>query len=245
MPQRVNVDQLIRDLSKAGSAAGFEVATYGATNQHPLIAMSRAGSSKGGRKIYISSGIHGDEPAGPLALLDILQKNELPAEDDIYLCPLMNPDGLAAGKRENAKGMDLNRDYSDFRSLEIAAHQQWVSKDIQALDLALHLHEDWEATGFYLYELNFSESPGLADVMLSAAARFLPIEQASEIDGHPANSGIIRPEAPPEDLEGLPEAVYIQTNFNCLNYTLETPSGLELDQRIAAQRAVILAALKI
>ncbi|MEM7790957.1 MAG: M14 family metallocarboxypeptidase [Verrucomicrobiota bacterium] len=245
MPQRVNVDQLIRDLSKAGSAAGFQVATYGATNQYPLIAMSRAGSSRGGRKIYISSGIHGDEPAGPLALLDLLQEDRLPAEDDIHLCPLMNPDGLATGKRENAKDMDLNRDYSNFNSLEIAAHQKWISENIETLDLALHLHEDWEATGFYLYELNFSKVPGLADAMLSAAARFLPIEQANEIDGHPADSGIIRPEGIPEDIEGLPEAVYIQTNFNCLNYTLETPSGLKLDLRIAAHKEATLAALKV
>lgn len=156
----------------------------------------------------------------------------------------MNPTGLDAGTRENKDRIDLNRDYSEFHSGEIRQHVAWVQRRIKALDLALHLHEDWEATGFYLYELNFGNESSLSKQILDAAQQHLPIETAEEIDGHPAADGIIRPESLPDVPEGLPEAIYFQKNFGGLNYTLETPSSLALPQRIAALKASICSAIR-
>ena len=34
-------------------------------------------------------------------------------EEEIWLCPIYNPDGYVAGSRYNAHGTDLNRDYPD------------------------------------------------------------------------------------------------------------------------------------
>ena len=67
---------------------------------------------------------------------------------------------LAKGvTREARPGTDLKREYTDFSSIEITTHRDWCQQHIQTLDLALHLHDDWESQGSYLYELNFKQDP--------------------------------------------------------------------------------------
>ena len=62
------------------------------------------------------AGIHGDEPAGPLAALRLLQENNWPPNAEIFLLPCLNPVGFTLNKRENADGIDLNRDYRNPQS---------------------------------------------------------------------------------------------------------------------------------
>ena len=54
--------------------------------------------------------IHGTEPAG-LAVIRRLRTMPLPAGVHLWLVPTVNPDGLAAGTRQNAHGVDLNRNW--------------------------------------------------------------------------------------------------------------------------------------
>lgn len=54
--------------------------------------------------------IHGSEPAG-LAVIARLRRAPLPAGVHLWLVPTANPDGLAAGTRQNAHGVDLNRNW--------------------------------------------------------------------------------------------------------------------------------------
>ena len=54
--------------------------------------------------------IHGTEPAG-LAVVSRLRRMPLPAGVHLWLVPTANPDGLAAGTRQNAHGVDLNRNW--------------------------------------------------------------------------------------------------------------------------------------
>jgi protein MpaA len=54
--------------------------------------------------------IHGNEPAG-LAVIRRLRRIRLPAGVHLWLVPTVNPDGLAAGTRQNAHGVDLNRNW--------------------------------------------------------------------------------------------------------------------------------------
>ena len=236
--------ELINQVTTSAKEVGFEIETFGQIGAWPLLSMTRCSQDGNGQNIYISAGIHGDEPAGPLALLELLKEDALPKNHNYWICPVLNPSGLDDGTRENADGLDLNRDYRDFHSEEIRSHAAWVKRQITSLDIALHLHEDWESKGFYLYELNFGPKEGLADNILEAVAQHLPIETASEIDGHHANApGLIRPESIPEIEEGHPEAIYFKQEFGGLNYTLETPSALALAQRIAAMKAAVIATL--
>jgi murein peptide amidase A len=54
--------------------------------------------------------IHGTEPAG-LAAIRRLRHVPLPSGVHLWLVPTVNPDGLAAGTRQNAHGVDLNRNW--------------------------------------------------------------------------------------------------------------------------------------
>ena len=54
--------------------------------------------------------IHGSEPAG-LAVIAQLRRLPLPPHVHLWLVPTVNPDGLAAGTRQNAHGVDLNRNW--------------------------------------------------------------------------------------------------------------------------------------
>jgi hypothetical protein len=76
---------------------------------------------------YIST-MHGDEPVGTencLNFIDLLTDNYASATPDqdlkrlvdeveIWIMPLMNPDGNSAGSRYNAHGVDLNRSFPDW-----------------------------------------------------------------------------------------------------------------------------------
>ena len=74
--------------------------------------------------VYIST-IHGDEPVGMemcMYFIDLLLNDygtdqritDLVNETEIWVIPLMNPDGLEAGSRLNAKGFDLNRSFPAY-----------------------------------------------------------------------------------------------------------------------------------
>jgi murein peptide amidase A len=54
--------------------------------------------------------IHGNETAG-IAIARALVKRPVPAEADLWVIADLNPDGVAAGTRGNAHGVDLNRNF--------------------------------------------------------------------------------------------------------------------------------------
>ena len=228
----------------AARTAGFRLEQYGEAAGCPLFALTRR--TPGPRpRIYVSAGIHGDEPAPPLALLEMLEAGVFDTRAVWFLCPLLNPAGLARGTRENAAGLDLNRDYKDLLSVEIAAHAAWLQRQPN-FDLTLCLHEDWESKGFYLYELNPSGRSSLAELMINNVAKICPIETAPVIDGRAvAAPGIIRPVSDPLMRENWPEAIYLRAHHTTLGYTLETPSAFPIAQRIAAHRAAVEAALRL
>jgi len=184
-------------------------------------------------RIYISTGIHGDEPAGPLAVRQLLEANAWPPGVDIWLCPCLNPTGFARNRRENAEGVDLNRDYREPKAAETVAHVAWLKRQ-PSFDVCLCLHEDWEAHGFYLYEQNPDGHPSLAGAMIAHLARVCPIDTSETIEGRPAQNGIIRPNLDPRLRPQWPEAFFLLTHKARLTYTLEAPSDFPLPARVAA-----------
>lgn len=194
--------------------------------------------------IYLSTGSHGDEPAGPLAMLRLLEEDRWPADASLWLCPCLNPTGFALNQRENQLGIDLNRDYRHLQSEEVRAHVAWLEKQPR-FDLALCLHEDWEAEGFYLYELNPDGRPSYAEIMVQAAAEVCPIDLSPVIEGREAHGGIVRPPVSLAERPQWPEAFYLITHKTRLSYTLESPSDFPVQTRVAALMAAVEAVLKL
>jgi murein peptide amidase A len=73
--------------------------------QRPITLVHVAGP---GPRILVVGCIHGNEPAG-IAIVRALEQTHPKA--DLWLVPALNPDGLAADTRQNAHGVDLNRNF--------------------------------------------------------------------------------------------------------------------------------------
>ncbi|MEO1857888.1 MAG: M14 family metallocarboxypeptidase [Rubritalea sp.] len=197
------------------------------------------------RTVYLSSGIHGDEPAGPLALLELLKERVLNESCSWYVCPILNPTGLQAGTRENYQGFDLNRDYLNCKSFEVASHAKWI-EGIKC-DFAISLHEDWESSGFYFYEINqLEDRPQRYARMVEALAPTMPMEPESLIDDHEVReAGWIYHGSEPDEPKHWPEAIFLAVQGCPLSFTFETPSSLELSLRVKAHKVAVCAALRI
>jgi protein MpaA len=74
----------------------------------PIVAAHRG--TPGGKIVLVVGVIHGNENAG-LAIVERLSAMPIPAGIDLWLLPLMNPDGYANDVRGNERGVDLNRNF--------------------------------------------------------------------------------------------------------------------------------------
>lgn len=223
----ISVQQLLADIDHAVAGKDWQRDKY-----KTLLVFRRTPPSPR-VNIYISAGIHGDEPAGPLAALQLLKEDRWPADAAIWLCPCLNPTGLAMGTRENDKGIDLNRDFRNPQTEEVRAHTEWLRQQPK-FDISLCLHEDWEANGFYVYESNPNNVPSLSEKIIAAVAKVCPIEHASLVDNWEASGGIIRPQVNLAERPQWPEALYLLANNSRVSYTLEAPSDFPIQVRVNA-----------
>jgi protein MpaA len=75
----------------------------------PIVALT-LGPDRAARKILVVGCIHGNECAG-LAIVAALRHRPVPEGVQLWLVPELNPDGTAADARQNAHGVDLNRNF--------------------------------------------------------------------------------------------------------------------------------------
>ena len=244
--ETIDIRAVLRDVETAAQQHDWTSETFGKQNEFNLLALHRPPlairNPQSPIRIYLSTGIHGDEPAGPLAALRLLQQNRWPANCELWFCPCLNPMGFVLNRRENDQGIDLNRQYRHRETAETCAHIAWLERQPQ-FDLCLCLHEDWESHGFYIYELNPEKRPSLAENMVARIAEVCPIDPSEIIEDRPARNGIIRPNLDPATRPQWAEAFYLIVNKTKLSYTLEAPSDFPLTARVNALVAGVNAAL--
>ena len=242
--ETIGIDAVLADCLEAARTHGWMVEEILGGPEPVLLSLRRPAAvlSGGASRIYISTGIHGDEPAGPMAARQLLQENVWPDNVSLWLCPCLNPTGFALNKRENAAGVDLNREYLEPKAPETLAHIAWLKRQ-PAFDLCLCLHEDWESHGFYVYELNPDARPSLAEKITASVAEVCPIDRSESIEGREARDGIIRPNLDPRSRPLWPESFYLLTYKTRLSYTLEAPSDFPLSVRVSALVAAVRAAM--
>jgi len=242
--ETIHIGDVLGDLAAAAVQHGWRIENYHTADSYKWFSLRRKPlTPERPLCIYISTGIHGDEPAGPLAALRMLRENQWPANAEVVLLPCLNPTGFGQNRRENGQGIDLNRDYLHLQSAEVRAHVAWLEKQ-PGFDLCLCLHEDWESHGFYLYELNLDNRPSMAEPIVAAASRVCPVDTSEIIEGRPAKHGIIRPSADPRTRAQWPEAFWLLTHKTRLSYTLEAPSDFSLNTRVDALVAGVQGALE-
>jgi protein MpaA len=93
----------------AALAIGPRAVVLGRSLEGRQIVAYEVGDRSSARKILVVGCIHGDEAAG----IPVARRLEVssPPEADLWVVPVLNPDGFAAGTRGNARGVDLNRNF--------------------------------------------------------------------------------------------------------------------------------------
>jgi hypothetical protein len=189
--------------------------------------------------LYLSAGIHGDEPAAPEALIQWAEKHvERLSSWPLLVFPCLNPWGIRNNSRVDSDGRDLNRLFHCDSHPVIAAVRQ-VTKGRRFI-ISLTMHEDYDAQGIYLYEVQRGKVR-LGESLLAAARKFLATDPRLRIDGRKADQGLIRRRISPSTFTkiGYPEAIWLHLHHSEFTFTFETPSEAALDLRVAAHIAVL------
>ncbi len=209
---------------------------------HPILAIDSYSSTQRA-SYYISAGVHGDEPAPVWAVLQWAQANpEWILKNSITILPCLNPTGLIDNTRTDFTGCDLNRAFQDSSIPLIAAWQKLLAD--RCYTRALCLHEDYDATGTYLYEI--TDTPGLGRTILDATSTIIAPDTSPIIDGNEFQNALahhplteIKELVETELAGGWPEALYLAVDHVESALTFETPSEFGIGRRIAAHRQAI------
>jgi murein peptide amidase A len=97
-------------LSLGAQQAAARTVVIGHSVRGRTIVARVLGPSSAPRKILLVGCIHGNECAGR-AIVAALERDPVPPGVQLWLVPSMNPDGEAADTRQNADGVDLNRNF--------------------------------------------------------------------------------------------------------------------------------------
>lgn len=232
-------DWLVRRWKAVARKARLRMDAFAESGGYFLHVLRPKAPHDSGRALYLSAGIHGDEAASGLGLLEWAEQNTgFLRGADVLVFPCLNPWGLVNNVRLDDRGYDLNREFQSGRSNVV---RQWrVIVGSRRFAYAAMLHEDYDARGAYIYEISHTRRR-IGEHLLSAVADIIPPDSRGRIDVSRARKGIIRRKVTPENfpLPGLPEAVYLHFHHSDTTITFETPSEFCLHERVRAHRTVL------
>ncbi len=145
LAKTISYAEMVSFLASVDGKGPVHVSVEGTTAKGRAIYLVHA--TRGGSpsfRILFYAQQHGDEVSGKDALLflvrDIVARPELlPLDVDLWIMPMMNPDGAEAGTRRNGAGADLNRDHIVLEQPETQALHR-VARRVRP-HLAVDCHE--------------------------------------------------------------------------------------------------------
>ena len=145
-------------------------------------------------KVGIFAGVHGDEPAGVLALCDFVRALDDSAVRgrgyELHVYPLVNPTGYEDRTRHSRSGKDLNREFwRGSLEPEVALLEKEILRE--QYQGYISLHSDDTSEGFYAFARGNTLTEHLLRPALATVEAALPLDRRSEIDGFHAQEGII------------------------------------------------------
>jgi protein MpaA len=197
------------------------------------------------KRVLISAGIHGDEPAGVETISSFIETNvyrEYLQEWEMTLVPCINPFGYEANIRTNHEGLDLNR---KFKSTDLPREVIFAQNLFDSpFDLTIELHEDVDSSGYYFFHSSAGASPALlVEGILNNVKTVMPINMDSEIEGISANNGVIERIGIDDEMDWWPMAFYSLSKGTQSCLTLETGTQFSRQTRVKAHLIAIKAAL--
>ena len=212
----------------------------GAVDDNPIYLFKLQSQSCNPKQILITGGVHGDEPAGVEAAIKFLTRdnNELLNHFTFVVIPCINPYGYINDTRENRNKVDINRSFEKDDVLETEIVKGAISN--MKFAMTIDFHEDYEAKGFYLYEGIQNEEylgPQITNVVKSIG----PIDTEDSGEDTTAITQGVYKVASKWGAQGL--APYLLHYHSDHVIIPETPTVLELDQRVALHLGILDTAL--
>ncbi len=191
-----------------------KIGDVGKKKEYPMFKIVLGNSRK--KTVCFSGGIHGEEPAGPWAILEFMKHYNSKRYKDtkIILFPVANPYGFDRGIRRNFLNKDLN---GHFCKSVLSGENKVLYNAVKNENIFFFhaLHEDEGFKKFYLY--NFEKKPEkiYRDIIL-LAKKYFPIDTRKRIYNDPAKNGLIinRPDGSFEDKmfrDGVPYSMCTET----------------------------------
>lgn len=189
--------------------------------------------------ITLAAGVHGDEPAGALALLALAEEDRLDARYAYRIWCCINPTGFERGTRENEEAKDINRSFGRGGQTPEARAILTSNRD-RTFVLSIDFHEDCDASGFYCFA--YGDGDLGRRVATAVAAAGFPLQTLPPVQGVP---GCLTPNAALEaaSLSGLSYSLALARRAAERTLTFETPSALPQEERIAMHRIAALEAI--
>ena len=196
------------------------------------------------KRVLISAGIHGDEPAGVETIINFFCNKLYQSYDwEITLLPCLNPYGYEYDTRLNYHNQDLNRLFKkpspphDIQMIQSIFENRY--------DLSIELHEDVDSSGYYLFQSAHNDSHRqVGRKIIAKLGSVLPINEANDIEGMPAVQGVIDRLARDDSMTWWPMALYSASKETSLCFTLETPTTFPMQVRVQAHLTAIDCALR-
>lgn len=231
--------ELTNRLAAAAARLGGRTERFGALDGFPL-RLLRFGPP-GAPSLLVTAGIHGEEPAAPLGLLDWLEHEAGGVADRlrVTVLPCLNPFGFVRATRGSRRVADLNRTFDD----PAGPLTRPVARALGAerFALAMDLHEDCEFDAGYLYELR-NDPPFLGERLLARMAEAIPLSDGQVVGPFTTRGGLIRAERPDELIrgrQGWPVALWLKSRSTAHVVTVETPGRRPLAVRAAVHRRLL------
>ena len=227
----------------ASARSYMEIIDLESIGGYPIYSIALKGRQRACRHVLLTAGLHGDEPAGPEAILRFLERDHssLLHTFDFFILPCINPYGFVHNTRENATGLDINRSFEEDTTPEAIL----VKRTLQGrcFDTFVEFHEDWEFDGFYLFELQRSQR-SIGPKIIESVKQIGPIYSSSSVDDMPVEYGVVQTDLEMQEIgkEAMPRYVFRFHADHCI--TSETPTRWDIESRISAHLTVLDIALQ-
>jgi len=232
---RYRVMRYYQRIIGAAKARGYTVENLGEVDGDPILFL---GPPQAGEiRVLVAAGFHGDEPAGPLAVLSALETlpDFLLNAAQVSFLPLVNPSGFRWNTRLDSSGLDMNRGFCHpEKGYKLAPEGRVLVEHLNRLkeagrDLLLTLHEDVDEHRFYLYIYESKDRPGpLGQAIFDEGLKHFELARgAGEFRDHDSSF---------DDLlfhEGVPHVI-----------CMETPCLEPIEDRISCHVAMIRTAIE-
>jgi predicted deacylase len=187
-------------------------------------------------RLGIFAAIHGDEPAGALALvrflIDLAAEPALAENYVIRAYPVCNPTGYEDNTRCSRRGRDLNR---EFWKSSAESEVRLLEHELRTLHFngIIQLHADDTSDGIYGFVRGATLTENLLRPALTEAGKVLSRNRNVSIDGFAAQDGIIYDQyegvlAAPAEMEPVPFEIIF-----------ETPHAAPVEKQVAAMNAFL------